>query len=82
MTKKMLSTIDTYLQLPLIDKYGYRLSCLLFRYNVVSKFTLAEAEHIRDFMHEKLGINPDMDLNPIDIQNLEHMVEFLLAQRI
>ena len=80
--EKMLSAIDTYLQLPLIDKYGYRLSSLLFRYNVVSKFTLAEAEHMREFMHEKLGIDPNMDLSPIDIQDLEHMIEFLLAQRI
>ncbi len=80
--ERMLSTIDTYLQLPLIDKYGFRFWSLLFRYNLVSEFTLTEAEYMRDFMHEKLGINPNRDLSPTDIQNLEHTVELLLAQLI
>jgi histone acetyltransferase (RNA polymerase elongator complex component) len=80
--ERMLSIIDTYLQLPLIDKYGFRLWSSLFRYNLVSEFTLTEAEYMRDFMHEKLGIDPDRDLNPTDIQNLEHVVEVLLSQRI
>lgn len=80
--EKILSTIDTYLQLPLIDKYGFRFWTLLYRYKVVSKFTLTEAEHMRDFMHEKWGIDPNRDLNPVDIQNLEHVIESLLMQRI
>lgn len=47
-------------------------------YKGVSEFTPAEAEHMRNFMHEKLGIDPNTDLNPIDIQDLEHVGQFLL----
>ncbi len=80
--ERMLSTIDAYLRLLLIDKYGFRLWSLLFMYKGISEFTPAEAEHMRDFMHEKVGVDPNADLNPIDVQNLERLVQFLLMQRL
>jgi coproporphyrinogen III oxidase-like Fe-S oxidoreductase len=80
--EKMLDIIDTYSQLPLIDKYGFRFWSLLFKYKVVSKFTDREAEHMRDFMHERLGIGPNGDLDLADIQGLEDAVKLILMQRI
>jgi hypothetical protein len=77
---RMLSIVEQYLELPLIDKYGFRLWCLVFRPKFVSRFTAAEAAYMRNFMNERLGISPNGDLTPPDAQNLEHLVEQLLAR--
>ncbi len=78
--EEMLSAVDRYLGLPLIDKYGFRLRSLIFKYKFLSKFTEEDAANMRDFMKEKLGINPKSDLVASDIEHLENVVQQLLAR--